>query len=263
MQGKPLKIAVMGALLGVLGGCIGSGANDMRASAAPSLDALFGVEDLADGKTALRQGNMSLAISAFRRAIINPQTAGEAFNGLGIAYARLGRADLAEANFTKAIALTPGDTRFSANLSRLYRSEAGERMLAQRQAAAARYLAKLDRLERKEAETEAHARTVSARRGPLTIVGTKNRIVRKDAKELFLVTERSESGQNAIARTAVASQIAEQKPVRLREMNLSSLMQRNAAGRTSSDIVHLGNAPAKGTRAPYRLRVNLPVDADY
>jgi len=263
MQSKPLKIAVMGALLGVLGGCVGSGAGDMRASTAPSLDALFGVEDLADGKTALRQGNMSLAISAFRRAIINPQTAGEAFNGLGIAYARLGRADLAEANFTKAIALTPGDTRFSANLSRLYRSEAGERMLAQRQAAAARYLAKLDRIERKEMETEAVAHSVSARRGPLTIVSTQNRIVRKDAKELFLVTQIPENSPDMIARTADASQNAAPRPARLREVNLSSLMQRNAAGRRSSGVVHLSRSTSQATRAPYRLRVNLPVDADY
>src|SRR3546814_1026109 len=57
---------------------------------------IFGSEELEKGRTALRAGYPANAIQQFRMAALNPDSAPEAYNGLGVAYARLGRADLAE-----------------------------------------------------------------------------------------------------------------------------------------------------------------------
>ena len=61
---------------------------------------------------------------AFRDAQRTPQFAASAHNGMGVAYAELGRADLAERYFLAAIAAAPEDRRFATNLARLYAKNA-------------------------------------------------------------------------------------------------------------------------------------------
>lgn len=82
---------------------------------------------LGDGRQALDRGNFAEAIMAFREAQRDPQFAALAHNGMGVAYAELGRADLAERYFLLAVAADPEDRRFAANLSRLYALNAAPR----------------------------------------------------------------------------------------------------------------------------------------
>ena len=76
--------------------------------------------DLIEGRKALATGNYGAAIAALRLARLDPDSAAEATNGLGVAYARIGRDDLAERYFRQAIVLAPQDRRFAANLDRFY-----------------------------------------------------------------------------------------------------------------------------------------------
>ncbi len=85
---------------------------------------------LAEGKAQLRDGNLSAAVASFQIARMDAHTAAEANNGLGVAYAKLGRMDLADRYFRVAILLDPADQRFASNLLRLQR----DTMLASRRA---------------------------------------------------------------------------------------------------------------------------------
>jgi tetratricopeptide (TPR) repeat protein len=84
----------------------------------------FAVARLAAGREALDRGHWAEAITAFRDARHLPRLAAQAYNGTGVAYAELGRADLAERYFLLAVAEAPEDRRFAANLSRLYAKHA-------------------------------------------------------------------------------------------------------------------------------------------
>lgn len=74
---------------------------------------------LQEGREQLRQGQVSAAIASFRMAMVAPEARAEAFNGLAVAYAKLGRADIADRYFREAAALDPGNSKFAANLLRL------------------------------------------------------------------------------------------------------------------------------------------------
>ena len=74
---------------------------------------------LAIGRLYLEKGLTTQAIIAFRQASYDPRFAGEAFNGMAVAYDQLGRTDLAHRYFNMAVAAAPQDDRFSRNLARL------------------------------------------------------------------------------------------------------------------------------------------------
>lgn len=89
----------------------------------PALLAVPANPDLVSGKQALSAGNYGAAIAALRLARLDPASAAEATNGLGVAYAGIGRADLAERYFRQAVAMAPDDRRFAANLARFTRAQ--------------------------------------------------------------------------------------------------------------------------------------------
>ena len=64
-----------------------------------------GNSDLAMGRQALADGQYGTAIAALRFARLDPACSAEATNALGVAYARIGRDDLAERYFREALAL--------------------------------------------------------------------------------------------------------------------------------------------------------------
>lgn len=74
------------------------------------------------GRRALDQGNTGLAIEAFTRAVRMGEAPAPAMNGLGVAYARIGRFDLAQRYFERAAEIDPSDARYQTNLARLMRS---------------------------------------------------------------------------------------------------------------------------------------------
>lgn len=67
----------------------------------------------------LRAGNNGLAIEAFNLAIATGEEPAPAYNGLGVAYARLDRPDLAYRFFKKATMGAPGNAVFARNFALL------------------------------------------------------------------------------------------------------------------------------------------------
>lgn len=87
----------------------------------------------AAGRTHLQAQRNGLAIEAFNRAIAQGEPAAAALNGLGVAYSRLGRTDVAYRFFSQAVRAEPENPVFARNLVRLTNSPAFT--LAQMQAA--------------------------------------------------------------------------------------------------------------------------------
>ena len=85
----------------------------------PSELAYRGILD--DAKTQLREGNLSTAIALFRVARQSEDNRAEAYNGMAVAYAKLGRTDLADRYFRAALKVDPEGDRYAANLLRLQR----------------------------------------------------------------------------------------------------------------------------------------------
>lgn len=78
---------------------------------------------LEEGRAFLRDGNISAAVASFRIALLDPAMRAEACNGLAVAYARLGRDDLAQRYFLAAISAEPENQKYVANLLRLQRQQ--------------------------------------------------------------------------------------------------------------------------------------------
>jgi hypothetical protein len=74
---------------------------------------------LAEGRDALQNNRPAAAIAQLKMALLDPEVMPKASNALGVAYAQLGREDIAEGYFKAAIAADPRDTRFADNLLRL------------------------------------------------------------------------------------------------------------------------------------------------
>jgi tetratricopeptide (TPR) repeat protein len=74
---------------------------------------------LADGRRYLSDQKFGLAISAFRAAIQTDNRSAAAENGLAVAYASLGRIDLAQRHFELATLYEPGNESYRRNYARL------------------------------------------------------------------------------------------------------------------------------------------------
>lgn len=71
------------------------------------------------GRNHLMRNRPAQAVTAFRQASYNAGTAASAYNGMAIAYAQIGRDDLARQYFMAAMQADPGDERYVRNLARL------------------------------------------------------------------------------------------------------------------------------------------------
>lgn len=123
--GRKVSAASVAVMALALGGCQILGIGGPRMARAPAdadaaLIASFGSDQLEAGRTALKEGRTVAAIDAFMIAKSFEREAPAAYNGLAVAYSRLGREDLAERFFQEAIARAPDDTRFRANLATFY-----------------------------------------------------------------------------------------------------------------------------------------------
>ena len=120
---KPASTLALVALAASLGGCQNfvQAFDFSRHSSAPQY--AIGPADLEEGREHLRAGRTGNALAPLHRAALNPQTSGAALNALGVAYAKLDRADLAERYFIAATRVDRDNERFAANLDRFYRSE--------------------------------------------------------------------------------------------------------------------------------------------
>lgn len=167
-----------------------------------STASVFGSEELEQGRMALKAGYPARAIEQFRLAALNEEVAPDAFNGMAVAYARLGRADLAERYFKTAMTLDSSNVRFAANLANFYDSPLGQsqRALAMREAEAAEMLAATEKAAISEGLLEAPAPVT--RIGAITLENAKPlEVTRGLNRELKLATSTSvaESGGNLAA----------------------------------------------------------------
>lgn len=122
MKRHQFEIAGSAAAIVLLGGCsafqpqarleIRSVETSQRSSQA--------ADPLAQGRSLLALGQNGNAISAFRSALRENPNSGDAFNGLAIAYDRIGRQDLAQRYFELAVSAAPENMRYRGNLARLF-----------------------------------------------------------------------------------------------------------------------------------------------
>lgn len=115
-----LKIVIAASAAVLLSGChlFNDNSSDMAATAEADMSTYF-AQRLAAGRAHLDRGRPTLAIAAFRQASYSPAFAAEAYNGMAVAYARIGRDDVARHFFTQAVTRAPADERYSRNLARL------------------------------------------------------------------------------------------------------------------------------------------------
>lgn len=121
---------------------------------------------LEEGRAFLREGNIASAVASFRIAALDRANRADACNGLAVAYAKLGRADLAERYFREAMAAEPDNQRYAANLLRLQKQV----MLARQSDESARTseaLAAVDRPAVHLAGLERQSSRQSLTRGPV------------------------------------------------------------------------------------------------
>lgn len=116
------KFAAMAGLMltaASLGGCQSLFASNSAGAEAGRLDmADYYQLRLDAGRANLAAGRPASAIVAFRQASYDARFAGEAYNGMAVAFDQIGRADLAARYFARAIAAAPEDERFVRNLAR-------------------------------------------------------------------------------------------------------------------------------------------------
>lgn len=128
MKASQRKVAFgasVAAMAVLLGGCQALGIGGPRmARLAPAAETTqvvdLGAEQLAAGREALAAGRTADAIEAFMLAKTFPEQMPAAYNGLAVAYSRLGRTDLTERFFLTAVALAPNEDRYRANLATFY-----------------------------------------------------------------------------------------------------------------------------------------------
>ncbi len=114
----------------LLGGCAAFDRAELRVRSAGE-EYQAANPDLERARYLILQREYGLAITEFRKVLrFDPKNA-EAYNGLGVAYRGVGRADLARRNFEIALAHKPAEGKFYRNLSKLLKAE-GEHDMARR-----------------------------------------------------------------------------------------------------------------------------------
>ena len=121
----PTRLASVALVAGLLGGCQSFPLTSWMFRGPPQEQeadrqlAANTAGALEEGRASLEAGHLAEAIALFRVAQTDLATRADATNGLGVAYARLGRPDLAERYFQAAITADPENTVYVANLLRL------------------------------------------------------------------------------------------------------------------------------------------------
>lgn len=127
---QTLSIGLAGSALVMLSGCASwfhsatRHQPEIRVAGVSDAAEGYAREQIAAGRAALDAGNYGEAIAAFRNAQRFPAETASAHNGLGVAYAMIGRADLAERYFRLAVLAEPTNPAFATNLERFYASPA-------------------------------------------------------------------------------------------------------------------------------------------
>ncbi len=131
------------------------------------------------GRVYLLRNEPSRAVVAYRQASYDPAHAAAAFNGMAVAYARMGRSDIARQLFGQALAADPADERVARNLARLDEPFWALPVLREHEAADPIFDAAA-------ASIFAAGQNAAARAGPPPSDGT--RMIRLSSKEVHLTS---------------------------------------------------------------------------
>ena len=273
MTKKPmLRAVVCTVALISLSGCesfvsaLGFGPKEAPKRAEASMP--FGSSELERGRMALKAGYPANAIQQFRMAALNPETAGDAYNGLGVAYAKLGRADLAERYFKMALSIDGNDPRYAANLQRFYNSPLGNssRALAMREKEAEGQIEKLAEIAEDQGMLEPATRQAE-RRGPVTLERPEVRVVRTSNRDLRIasIPQKVEviGGEDLQVTARASSKTSpEGRTQNTRTRNLQlSMLQRQASVNAYPVRINIvapnADRSAKPTRPSYPIRIRL------
>ncbi len=257
-----LRITTLVMAATALSGC--QGFNELfsfkqsRAEVPVATASVFGAEELEQGRAALKAGYPARAIDLFRLAALNEEVAPDAFNGMAVAYTKLGRADLAERYFNTAITLDSSNPKYAANLARFYDSPLGQsqRALAMRNAEAKASLALAEKAAVSQGLIDA---PVPVRKiGSVTLeTPTPLRVTRTDRRELKLATSRSvaENGSNLAAVSSRSS--AKKAPSAIEDAVEEATAQAVSKKRNPTVISLLGIGTENASR-PARISVAKP-----
>ena len=166
------------------------------------------------GRDHLRAGRPGLAIDAFNLALSGGEDPAAAYNGLGVAYARIGRSDLAFRFFRKAVNSDPQNPVYVRNLATLVDSPAFT----------------LDQMKRAEPTQQVAVATQPAPAAATSTPRVAGRLYRDSNRQFSLTTQGSVEG-SAVNGTQTAA--------------LPTMHSRNAAP-TQVAV----NAPAPSSLAP-------------
>ena len=129
-----VKMAAATGVAFMLSGCqmLGIGGHSRAALSADTMPVAdsFGADQLNQGRQALLHGRTADAIDAFIIARSYPEHAAAAYNGLAVAYSRIGRNDLTERYFQAAVALAPQEDKYRSNLALFYSRNVAPRAAA-------------------------------------------------------------------------------------------------------------------------------------
>jgi len=256
---KAIKIATIVTASIALTGCqsfinkLGFGPKDqtMRAEAGAPI---FGSDELEKGRAAMKAGYLANAIAQFRMAAMNQETAPDAFNGLGVAYAKLGRADLAERYFKMAVNLDATNQRYAANLTRFYNSSLGNssRALAMREKEAAATLASAAASAQQQGMLDQPQ--VNERRGAITLVKAPVAVARGSApRELRIAT----TTENAVADMPIMPEVVVRSQDKAEKAEPAPRPKFRAV-RSGRISLLRPTSTSTGKRYPVRIKVSKP-----
>lgn len=162
------------------------------------------------GRRELGAGRTGLALEAFNRALSAGEEAAPALNGMGVAYARIGRYEVAYRLFAQAASQDPDNAKYAANLARLTASPAFAQRREADMAAEMIRLAQMPNSNGARAEAGFALVALPAGEHPAAVTALRSRLERVAPGEFRI---HSAAAQPAPVRTALNSASLRLKPL--------------------------------------------------
>lgn len=217
---------------------------------------VFGSEELANGRLALEQGNVAAAIQQFRLAALNQEHAADAFNGLGVSYARLGRADLAERYFQTAVKIAPSNPKYASNLARFYESPLGNsaRALAMREKEAQELLAQAEQT----AIAEGLAEPQVDDRGTVAVITPGSQAEQVSEREVIIAPKEEAKPRQPVRRAEIQIRTAPETQTPAQGISLVGQVAKPEQRRTRISVSRVGPRwSARPRSRNYPVRISL------
>lgn len=260
MAGLRNRVAATASVLAfsvMLGGCqmLGIGGHRSASSDAAIERAEpgdLGAAQLAEGRRLLKEGRTVDAIESFMLAKAFPAHMPAAYNGLAVAYSRLGRTDLTERFFLTAAALAPEDDRYRTNLALFYARHPATRgddprlQVAALQNSAALEFAPVAPVEQALADVGPVVNPVRAMRAGVVVASNTARLRRVSSREVTV------GGTGDVARVAA---VAGPLPVVSYRQPRKAVVEVGGKAPEPAAKVALADKPEKASAYPIRIEL--------